>query len=112
MIVPVNWPIAILAASVPYALLAGNTVVAKPPPSCPLAITRAVQRYAEKLPPGVVNVITGEDAVIGKPLVTNEDVAKVCFTGSVNGGKRIMSMAAETMTRDRKSTRLNSSHVA
>jgi acyl-CoA reductase-like NAD-dependent aldehyde dehydrogenase len=98
IIVPFNWPIAILGASLPYALLAGNTVIVKPPPSCPLAITRAVQRYAEKLPPGVLNVIIGEDAVIGKPLVANEDVAKVCFTGSVNGGKRIMSMAAETMT--------------
>jgi len=78
--------------------MAGNTVIVKPPPSAPLAITRAVQRYAEKLPPGVLNVITGEDAEIGAALVSNEDVAKVCFTGSVNGGKRIMAMAAETMT--------------
>ncbi len=98
IIVPFNWPIAILGASMPYALLAGNTVIVKPPPSAPLAITRAVQRYAEKLPPGVLNVVTGEDAEIGAALVANEDVAKVCFTGSVNGGKRIMTMAAETMT--------------
>src|SRR5690625_1879233 len=98
IIVPFNWPIAILGASMPYALLAGNTVIVKPPPSAPLAITRAVQRYAENLPPGVLNVVTGEDAVTGAPLVANEDVAKVCFTGSVNGGKRIMTMAAETMT--------------
>lgn len=98
IIVPFNWPIAILGASMPYALMAGNTVIVKPPPSAPLAITRAVQRYAEKLPPGVLNVITGEDAEIGAALVSNEDVAKVCFTGSFNGGKRIMAMAAETMT--------------
>ena len=98
IIVPFNWPIAILGASMPYALMAGNTVIVKPPPSAPLAITRAVQRFAEKLPPGVLNVITGEDAEIGAALVSNEDVAKVCFTGSVNGGKRIMAMAAETMT--------------
>src|SRR5699024_70576 len=98
IIVPFNWPIAILGASMPYALMAGNTVIVKPPPSAPLAITRAVQRYAEKLPPGVLNVITGEDAEIGAALVSNEDVVKVCCTGSVNGGKRIMAMAAETMT--------------
>lgn len=98
IIVPFNWPIAILGASLPYALLAGNTVIVKPPPSAPLAITRAVIRFAESLPPGVLNVITGEDAEIGAALVSNEDVAKVCFTGSVNGGKRIMAMAAETMT--------------
>ncbi|GAA4118325.1 aldehyde dehydrogenase family protein [Enteractinococcus coprophilus] len=98
IIVPFNWPIAILGASMPYALMAGNTVVVKPPPSAPLAMTRAVQRYAEKLPPGVLNVVTGEDAEIGSALVSNKDIAKVCFTGSVQGGKRIMTMAAETMT--------------
>lgn len=98
IIVPFNWPIAILGASLPYALMAGNTVVVKPPPSAPLAITRAVQRMAEQLPAGVLNVVTGEDATIGSALVSNTDVAKVCFTGSVNGGKRIMSMAAETLT--------------
>lgn len=98
IIVPFNWPIAILGASLPYALMAGNTVVVKPPPSAPLTITRAVQRMAEHLPPGVLNVVTGEDEHIGAALVSNRDVAKVCFTGSVNGGKRIMAMAAESLT--------------
>lgn len=98
IIVPFNWPIAILGASLPYALMAGNTVVVKPPPSCPLATTRAVQRVAERLPAGVLNVVTGEDAEIGEALVSNQDVAKVCFTGSVGGGKRIMTMAAQTLT--------------
>lgn len=97
IIVPFNWPIAILGAALPYALMAGNTVVVKPPPSCPLATTRVVQRYAEQLPAGVLNVVTGEDAEIGEPLVSNPDVAKVCFTGSVQGGKRIMTMAAQTL---------------
>ncbi len=99
VIVPFNWPIAILGASLPYALMAGNTVVVKPPPSCPLATTRAVMRFASQLPAGVVNVVTGEDAEIGEALVSNPDVAKVCFTGSVRGGKRIMAMAAESLTR-------------
>jgi acyl-CoA reductase-like NAD-dependent aldehyde dehydrogenase len=99
LIVPFNWPLAILAASLPYALVAGNTVVVKPPPSAPLATTRVVQRLAQQLPPGVLNVITGEDAEIGDALIANEDVAKVCFTGSVGGGKRIMEMASRTLTR-------------
>src|SRR5699024_5002650 len=80
IIVPFNWPLAILGAALPYALMAGNTVVVKPPPSCPLATTRAVQRYAEQLPDGVLNVVTGEDAEIGAALVSNKDIAKVCFT--------------------------------
>ena len=98
VIVPFNWPIAILAASLPHALLAGNTVIVKPPPSTPLATTRLVQRVAEKLPPGVLNVVTGRDSEMAG-LIDNPDVAKVCFTGSVNGGKRIMEMASRSLTR-------------
>src|SRR3954449_10287149 len=59
VIVPFNWPIAILAAALPHALLAGNTAIVKPPPSTPLATTRLVQRAAETLPPGALKVSTG-----------------------------------------------------
>ena len=98
VIVPFNWPIAILGAALPHALLAGNTAIVKPPPSAPLATTRVVQRIAEKLPPGVLNVVTGTDANMSG-LIDNPDIAKVCFTGSVGGGKRIMEMAAKSLTR-------------
>jgi acyl-CoA reductase-like NAD-dependent aldehyde dehydrogenase len=98
VIVPFNWPIAILAAALPHALLAGNTAIVKPPPSAPLATARLVQRVAEKLPPGVLNVVTGRDTEMAG-LIDNPDVAKVCFTGSVNGGKRIMEMASRSLTR-------------
>lgn len=98
IIVPFNWPIAILGASLPHALLAGNTAIVKPPPSTPLATTRVVQRVAEKLPPGVLNVVTGRDEHMS-PLIESADVAKVCFTGSVGGGKKIMAMASSTLTR-------------
>jgi len=98
IIVPFNWPIAILGASLPYALLAGNTVIVKAPPTTPLAITRVVQRVAEKLPAGVLNVVSGKDENMSG-LIQNQDVAKVSFTGSVNGGKRMMQMGATTLTR-------------
>lgn len=98
VIVPFNWPIAILGASLPHALLAGNTAIVKPPPTAPLATARVVQRVAEKLPPGVLNVVTGPDANM-TPLIQSPDVAKVCFTGSVGGGKRIMELASKTLTR-------------
>ncbi len=62
IIVPFNWPVAILGAALPHALLAGNTVIVKPPLTAPLATARIVQRIAEQLPPGVLNVITGADA--------------------------------------------------
>jgi acyl-CoA reductase-like NAD-dependent aldehyde dehydrogenase len=98
LIVPFNWPIAILGAALPHALLAGNTAIVKPPPTTPLAITRLVQRVAEKLPPGVLNIVTGKDSEMAG-LIDNPDVAKVCFTGSVNGGKRMMEMASRNLTR-------------
>jgi acyl-CoA reductase-like NAD-dependent aldehyde dehydrogenase len=98
IIVPFNWPIAILGAALPQALLAGNTVVVKPPLTAPLATARVVERIARQLPPGVLNVITGPDVNMSA-LVRNPDVAKVCFTGSVNGGRKIMELAAGSLTR-------------
>ena len=98
VIVPFNWPIAILGAALPHALLAGNTVIVKPPLTAPLATTRVVQRIAEKLPPGVLNVVTGPDANMSA-LIRNTDVAKVCFTGSVGGGKKMMELASASLTR-------------
>jgi acyl-CoA reductase-like NAD-dependent aldehyde dehydrogenase len=98
IIVPFNWPVAILGAALPHALLAGNTVIVKPPLTAPLATARIVQRIAEQLPPGVLNVITGPDANMSA-LIRNPDVAKVCFTGSVGGGKKMMEMASHSLTR-------------
>jgi len=98
IIVPFNWPIAILGASLPHALLAGNTVIVKPPLTAPLATTRVVQRIAAQLPAGVLNVVTGPDANMSA-LIRNPDIAKVCFTGSVGGGRKIMEMASASLTR-------------
>jgi acyl-CoA reductase-like NAD-dependent aldehyde dehydrogenase len=98
IIVPFNWPVAILGAALPHALLAGNTVIVKPPLTAPLATARIVQRIAEQLPPGVLNVVTGADANMSA-LIRNPDVAKVCFTGSVGGGKKMMEMASHSLTR-------------
>ena len=98
IIVPFNWPLAILGASLPYALLAGNTVIVKPPPSTPLAMSRALARVAERLPRGVLNIVTGRDEEMA-PLIEHEAVAKVSFTGSVGGGRAIARMAAGALTR-------------
>lgn len=98
IIIPFNWPLAILAASLPHALMAGNPVVVKPPPTTPLSVVATLRHVAAALPPGVVNVITGADAVVGSPLIEDPRVKKVCFTGSVGGGRRIMSMATKNLT--------------
>jgi acyl-CoA reductase-like NAD-dependent aldehyde dehydrogenase len=98
IIVPFNWPLAICAASLPYALIAGNTVIVKPPPTCPLATSRALELFAGRLPAGVVNVVSGPNEAVA-PLITDPLVDKLVFTGSTAAGQTMMRMAAETMTR-------------
>jgi acyl-CoA reductase-like NAD-dependent aldehyde dehydrogenase len=98
IIYPFNWPLAILAASLPAALMAGNAVIVKPPPTTPLSSVRTLQHLMPKLPPGVLNVVTGADEVVGPIVVGDPRVRHVCFTGSVGGGRRIMSMAAPNLT--------------
>lgn len=98
IIVPYNWPIAILAASLPYALVAGNTVVVKPPPTAPLALLRTMHLLAARLPPGVLNVVSGSNEAVA-PLIRHPLVRKIVFTGSTAAGVQIMRMAAENMTR-------------
>ena len=98
IIYPFNWPLAILAASLPYALMAGNPVIVKPPPTTPLSSVRTLQHLVPKLPPGVLNVVTGADDVVGPIVAGDPRVSHVCFTGSVGGGKRIMTMAAANLT--------------
>lgn len=98
IIIPFNWPLAILAASLPQALLAGNTVIVKVPKSAPLASAVFLQRIAAKLPAGVLSVISGDDETM-QPLINHQSIAKVCFTGSVGGGKSIMTAAANNLTR-------------
>ncbi len=97
IIYPFNWPLAILAASLPAALMAGNTVVVKPPPTTPLSSVQTLRHVVRKLPPGVLNVVTGADEVVGPIVVSDPRIRHVCFTGSVGGGKRIMAMAAANL---------------
>ena len=52
IIIPFNWPLAILAASLPHALMAGNTVIVKPPPTTPLSVVSTLRHVALALPAG------------------------------------------------------------
>src|SRR4051794_622822 len=94
-IVPWNFPTTLLCNKLGPALIAGNTVVAKPADTTPLTTLRFVELLAEGgLPPGVVNLITGTGPEAGEALVTHPDVRKVAFTGSTKIGERIMALAA------------------
>jgi acyl-CoA reductase-like NAD-dependent aldehyde dehydrogenase len=97
-ITPWNFPVLLLVIKVAPALLAGNTVVAKPAPTTPLTTLRFGELCARVLPPGVVNVIVDQND-LGPALTDHPDVAKVAFTGSTATGKKVMANAAGTLKR-------------
>lgn len=98
LVVPWNWPLAILGAKLPQALMAGNTVVVKPSANSALAPTMTLHRIAEMLPPGVVNILTGSASRIGDAIISHPLVRYVNFTGSVDVGRHVMKVAAENIT--------------
>ncbi len=98
LVVPWNWPLAILGAKLPQALMAGNTAVVKPSANSALAPTLSLHRIAELLPLGVVNIVTGSASRIGDALIGHPLVRFVNFTGSVDVGRHVMKVAAENIT--------------
>lgn len=95
-ITPWNWPLLIAIWHVVPAIRTGNTVVIKPSPFTPLGTLRMLELVAAALPPGLINVISGDDD-LGAALSQHEDIGKVVFTGSIATGKKIMSSAAPTL---------------
>ena len=98
LIVPWNWPLSILGAKLPQALMAGNTCVVKPSQNSAMAPTLTIKKIAEILPPGVLNIVTGAASSIGDPLLSNRLVRKINFTGSIPVGKHVMRVAADNLT--------------
>jgi acyl-CoA reductase-like NAD-dependent aldehyde dehydrogenase len=100
-IVPWNFPTTLLCNKLGPALVAGNTVVAKPAETTPLTTLRIAELLHEEaeLPAGVFNVVTGTGPEAGEALVTHPLVRKVAFTGSTATGKRIAALAAEGLKR-------------
>lgn len=98
LIVPWNWPLSILGAKLPQALLAGSTAVVKLPEQATIAPARTVAMIAAMLPPGVLNLVTGDAAEIGDAMLTHPQAATINFTGSVRIGKHVMKMAAGNLT--------------
>jgi acyl-CoA reductase-like NAD-dependent aldehyde dehydrogenase len=99
-IVPWNFPLLLAMWKIGPALAAGNTIVVKPDEHTPLTLLEFA-RIAQDcgLPPGVLNVIPGEGAVVGARLASHPDVRKIAFTGSTAVGREIMRMAAGNVKR-------------
>jgi len=99
-ITPWNFPNAMLTRKIAPALAAGCTVVCKPANATPLS-AYAFAELAERagVPAGVINLVTGRTAEIGKELTGNPIVRKLTFTGSTEVGKQLMAECAATVKR-------------
>jgi acyl-CoA reductase-like NAD-dependent aldehyde dehydrogenase len=95
-ILPFNWPASVMANKVVPALLAGNAVVVKVPPTCPGAVLLMAAAMAEVLPAGVLNVVNGPSAALGAALVAHGGIDMVSFTGGTATGQAVMAAAAAT----------------
>src|SRR5881275_59757 len=95
-IVPWNFPLLMVAWKIAPALAAGNTVVLKPAEFTPLTALAFAELCSEVgLPPGVVNIVTG-DGKTGAALVVHPDVDKIAFTGSTEVGRAIRRATADS----------------
>jgi phenylacetaldehyde dehydrogenase len=100
LIVPWNAPLMIGAWKLGPALAAGCTVVIKPSEDAPLALTALAALCLEAgFPAGVVNVVQGRGAEVGRALVTHPGVDKISFTGSTVVGRDIAAAAGPLFKR-------------
>ena len=98
-IAPWNYPLLMAVWKLAPALAAGNTQVLKPSEQTPLTLLRFVELAQDVLPPGVLNVVTGDGVPVGERIVTHPDVRLVSLTGDVATGKIIARTAADTLKR-------------
>ncbi len=96
-IVPWNFPLMIGAWKLAPALATGNSVVLKPPETASLALLRLGELALEAgLPPGVLNIVTGEGAIVGKTMGLSPLVDVLVFTGSGATGRRLLQYSAQS----------------
>jgi 1-pyrroline dehydrogenase len=98
-IAPWNYPLMMAVWKLAPALAAGNVQILKPSEQTPLTVLRLVELAEGILPPGVLNVITGDGVPAGEALVKHPDVRLVSLTGDVETGKEIARTAADNLKR-------------
>lgn len=97
VIVPWNAPVYLSYLMIAPALLAGNTLVVKPPSYTPLALWDTLRILDRHLPDGVINVVPGAGAEVGGALARHPKIRGIRFTGSTETGKELMRQAADTV---------------
>ncbi len=96
-IIPWNFSILMAAWKLAPALAAGNCIVMKPAEQTPAAIMVLIEKIADLLPDGVLNLVNGMGADVGAPLARSPRIAKIAFTGSTETGRKIMQAATENL---------------
>jgi len=95
-----NYPLQIACWKSAPALAAGNAMIFKPSEVTPLSALELAAIYTEAgVPPGVFNVVQG-DGRVGAMLAAHEGIAKVSFTGGVETGKKVMSIAGASSLKE------------
>ncbi len=95
-----NYPIQIACWKSAPALAAGNAMIFKPSEVTPLSAFKLAEIYTEAgVPPGVFNVVQG-DGSVGALLTAHPGIAKVSFTGGVETGKKVMSLAGASSLKE------------
>jgi betaine-aldehyde dehydrogenase/aminobutyraldehyde dehydrogenase len=98
-VTPWNYPLMMAVWKLGPALVTGNVSVLKPSEQTPLTTLRLAELAADLLPPGVLNVITGDGDPVGVALVDHPGVRMVSLTGDVATGKAVAAAAARTLKR-------------
>ena len=93
-----NFPLALACRKIGPSLTAGNTMVIKPPPLTPLTVLELGKLAIEAgIPPGVLNIVTGQGPVMGAALVKNPITRLVSMTGSTRTGQEIFRACADNL---------------
>jgi aldehyde dehydrogenase len=96
-IIPFNFPLLMAAWKIAPALAAGNCTVVKPASPTPWSILKFAEIVQDIVPPGVLNIVNGSGAEVGKALASNKRIAKIAFTGETVTGRLIMQYAAQNI---------------
>jgi len=96
-IIPFNFPLLMAAWKIAPALAAGNCTVLKPASPTPWSILKLAEVVGDIVPAGVLNIVNGPGAEIGRALASNKRIAKIAFTGETVTGRLIMSYAAQNL---------------
>lgn len=92
-----NHPIAGLAGALGPPLLTGNCVILKPSPHTPLSALFLAEAIADLAPPGVINILSGENERVALPLLKHPGIRRIALTCSAEAARGAMALASETL---------------